>query len=145
LKKKLGRDKNKKSLTANVSRTTEVNDPNEIDATPEEGNKSEYINEEVVAKNIQTNVPNVVKDNKEKPILNKNLKDKHRPDGNKQQENIVKSKGKPENTQGNTGGNIPVNPKHNQNQPKNKQPQQQQVKQNVVNNSSEDESKDYLY
>lgn len=146
LKKKLGRDKNKKSLTGNVSRTTEVNDPNEIDATPEDGHKAESNNEDINAKNTQIitnkeqNFANGVKDVKEKQVHNKFIKEKQRPDGHKsdKNDNINKNKVKSENTQGNIS-----NPKQNVNQPKNKQ-QQQQNKYNVADDSSEEERKSYI-
>ncbi len=147
LKKKLKRDK-KKSLTGNVSRTTEVNDPSELDVTPADKIKADNNIEETSQKTVQTSgniVPNTVngvKDAKDKPNHNKVLKDKPRPDGHRgeKQENPNKNKGKSENTQTNT-----LNPKQIVNQSKIKpqqqqQQQQQQNKQNVSYDSSVEES-----
>jgi len=153
LKKKLSRDQ-RKNLNSNISRTTEANDPTEIDAMPEEKVKEENNDEHIVKShqgnnnNISSNtgssanvpvIPNIsngVKD-KDKHASNKNLKEreKQRNEGNRveKQENLNKNKGKVENNQA-------VNNKQNVNQQKNK-PQQQPSKQNIANDSSADESK----
>ena len=134
-----------------MSRTTEVNDLNEMDALPEEGIKEEH-NDEHIVKSHQgntnsstantaniantANTSNGIKD-KDKQASNKNLKEreKQRPDGNRveKQDNPIKNKGRVDSSQ-------TVNPKQNFNLPKNKL-QQQHNKQNVANDSSADESK----
>ncbi len=145
MKKKLRRDKNKKSQTGNVSRTTEVNEITEVDATPDDEIKPELNIVDPTTKNNQSiaNAPSNAP--KDKQTSNKNIKEKERqrPEGNKieKQEVPIKPKGKPENVQA-------ANPKQNVTQQKLKS--QQQPKQNIAvpnadNYSSGEDSKNLSF
>ena len=146
LKKKLRRDKSKKSQTGNVSRTTEVNDVTEIEATPDDENTPEFNNVESTHKNVQviTNAPS--NSQKDKQTSNKIVKEKEkqRPEVNKveKQEIPNKPKGKVENVQIPNSKQIAT-----QQKPKVQQNQSKPTAQvpNSDNDSSYSDSKNLFY